>query len=70
MRVRLALLSTAAVLLGLASLLAAGRIIRGGGQSPRPAAPAFSVSRFSDGRTVSLSDLRGKVVLLYFFFPT
>ncbi len=33
-------------------------------------APAFSVERYSDGRTISLSDVRGKVALLYFFFPT
>jgi len=70
MRVRLALASVAAVALGVASLLAAARILHGDGQSPRQAAPGFSVSRFSDGHAVSLSDLRGKVVLLYFFFPT
>ncbi len=68
MRVRLAVV-TAVVFFGIASLLAAGRFARDP-QTVRAAAPAFSVARFSDGRTVSLSDLRGKVVLLYFFFPT
>ncbi len=33
-------------------------------------APSFSVERYSDGRTITLSDVRGKVALLYFFFPS
>ncbi len=33
-------------------------------------APSFSVERYSDGRSMTLSDVRGKVALLYFFFPT
>jgi cytochrome oxidase Cu insertion factor (SCO1/SenC/PrrC family) len=70
MRVRLVLVPVLGVLLGVASLLAAGRMMLGPRQTGRSAAPDFSVSRFSDGRSVSLSDLRGKVVLLYFFFPT
>ena len=40
------------------------------GQDTRPPAPAFSVNRLPNGRSLSLSDLRGKVVLVYFFFPT
>ncbi len=39
-------------------------------QDSAPVAPDFSVTSYSGGRRVSLSDLRGKVVLLYFFFPT
>ena len=69
MRRRRALVSVFVVFLGVSSL-AAGRMILGARQTPRTAAPDFSVSRFSDGRSVSLADLRGKVVLLYFFFPT
>jgi len=61
----LALVSTAAV-----SVAAGGPAAACNGQSARSAAPDFSVQRFSDGRSVSLSDVRGKVVLLYFFFPT
>ncbi len=70
MRVRLAFVLVLAVLLDVASSSAAGRIAADAPQSARPAAPDFSVSRYSDGRSVSLSDVRGKVVLLYFFFPT
>ncbi len=33
-------------------------------------APDFSVTRYSDGGQISLSDVKGKVALLYFFFPT
>jgi cytochrome oxidase Cu insertion factor (SCO1/SenC/PrrC family) len=36
----------------------------------RTAAPDFSLEPYDGGRTVSLSDLRGKVVLVYFWFPT
>jgi cytochrome oxidase Cu insertion factor (SCO1/SenC/PrrC family) len=69
MRVRLAFVLVLAVLLNVASSFGAGSI-GNGPQSARPVAPDFSVSRYSDGRSVSLSDVRGKVVLLYFFFPT
>ncbi len=40
------------------------------GQETAPSAPDFSVTAYAGGRSVSLSDVRGKVVLLYFFFPT
>jgi cytochrome oxidase Cu insertion factor (SCO1/SenC/PrrC family) len=33
-------------------------------------APDFSLAPYADGRKVSLSDVRGNVVLLYFWFPT
>ncbi len=33
-------------------------------------APNFSVERYSDGRAMTLSDVRGKVALLYFFYPS
>jgi cytochrome oxidase Cu insertion factor (SCO1/SenC/PrrC family) len=35
-----------------------------------PPAPNFSLEPYENGRQVSLSDVRGKVTLLYFFFPT
>ena len=34
------------------------------------AAPDFSVTRYTDDGKLSLADLRGNVVLLYFWFPT
>jgi cytochrome oxidase Cu insertion factor (SCO1/SenC/PrrC family) len=34
------------------------------------AAPDFSLTPYTHDRDVSLSDVRGNVVLLYFFFPT
>jgi cytochrome oxidase Cu insertion factor (SCO1/SenC/PrrC family) len=43
----------------------------GGSQAQDPAAaPDFSVTRYTDDSKLSLSDLRGSVVLLYFWFPT
>ena len=42
----------------------------GGAQGQGKTAPDFSVTRYADGRKVSLGDLRGNVVLLYFWFPT
>jgi cytochrome oxidase Cu insertion factor (SCO1/SenC/PrrC family) len=76
MRFRHALLLVLAILLGVASWHAtrASSAInaptRVGGQDGAQAAPDFTVARYSGGRAVSLADLRGKVVLLYFFFPT
>ncbi len=35
-----------------------------------PAAPDFTLTAYSGGRTVSLDDIKGKVALLYFFFPS
>ncbi len=63
------LLVTLAVVAGLQPLADA----RGGApgvQSGQTAAPDFSLERYSDGRTVSLNDARGKVALVFFFFPT
>jgi cytochrome oxidase Cu insertion factor (SCO1/SenC/PrrC family) len=71
MRARLAFVPVLALVLIVAlSVAARGPAPAASGQSARSAAPDFSVERFSDGRSVSLSDVRGKVVLLYFFFPT
>ena len=70
MRARLVLVLILGGFLTVASPFAAGPVPAGGHQSSRPAAPDFSVTRYSDGRSASLSDVRGKVVLLYFFFPT
>lgn len=70
MRARLVLVVVLSVLLTAASSFATGPGLAAGQQPARPAAPDFSVSRYTDGRNLSLSDLRGKVVLLYFFFPS
>ncbi len=69
MRAKVATVLVLFVLSGIASSLAAspGDTRQ---QTSRRVAPDFSISRFSDGRNVSLSDVRGKVVLLYFFFPS
>ncbi len=40
------------------------------GAQDQAAAPDFSVTRYTDDSKLSLADLRGKVVLLYFWFPT
>ncbi len=69
MRRRLALVFILALLVAPAAVPAAHRV-QNARPAARPAAPAFTLSRIPDGRTVSLSDLRGKVVLLFFFFPT
>ncbi len=41
-----------------------------GAELDGPPAPDFSLTRFSDDRKVSLADVRGKVALVFFFFPT
>ncbi len=69
MRVRV-VVGLVAVVAAVVSVLAAGRLTQTATPASRKPAPDFTVSRFSDGRTVSLADLRGKAVLLYFFFPT
>ncbi len=42
----------------------------GSQQGGPPAAPDFSLTAYGGGRSVSLSDVKGKVTLLYFFFPS
>jgi len=37
------------------------------GQTGSPGAPEFPPGQFSDGQTYKMSDLRGKVVVLYFY---
>ncbi len=63
------------VLLATFALVAGSQAVRGclaadGAQTAGQAAPDFSLTAFADGSKLSLSDLRGKVVLLYFWFPT
>jgi len=41
-----------------------------GAAQDQGAAPDFSVTRYTDDGKLSLTDLRGNVVLLYFWFPT
>ncbi len=79
MRVRTVLVCLVAVLVAVVSPRASERAFPDGrqtkrqpapAQTDRPPAPAFIVNRIPDGRAVSLSSFRGKVVLLFFFFPT
>ncbi len=65
------------VVVGLAILLVAvswhvarGAVNTSTQQGGAPAAPDFTLTAYSGGRTVSLADIRGKVALLYFFFPS
>jgi cytochrome oxidase Cu insertion factor (SCO1/SenC/PrrC family) len=63
------------LLLAVFALLTGSQAVRGcfaagSPQAGGQAAPDFTVTSFADGSSVSLSDLRGKVVLLYFWFPT
>ena len=72
MRVRLVLVAVLAVFVTVTVAWSFARRpgVPGRQQEAPVPAPAFSVSRYTDGRSLSLSDLRGKVVLLYFFFPS
>ena len=66
----LLLVASLAVLTRSQSVLGCVGIAGPGAQAPRQAAPDFTVNAYADDSKVSLSDLRGKVVLLYFWFPT
>jgi cytochrome oxidase Cu insertion factor (SCO1/SenC/PrrC family) len=56
--------------LAMLPLIGGAQAVLGARGQQRPLAPDFSLEPYENGRQVSLSDVRGKVVLLYFFFPT
>jgi len=56
--------------LAILPLVAGSQAAPGARGQQQPAAPDFSLEPYENGRQVSLSDIRGKVTLLYFFFPT
>lgn len=58
------------LLVAILPLVAGSQAALGARPQPQPAAPDFSLEPYESGRRVSLSDIRGKVTLLYFFFPT
>lgn len=71
LRYALALAATAGLVAGAALARPAPRSAAASFEQPAPPdAPAFSVERYSDQRSLTLNDVRGKVALLYFFFPT
>ncbi len=71
MRPRHTVVVVLAILLVAATWRPAGGATGARGQKgDPPAAPDFSLTAYGGGRSVSLSDVRGKVTLLYFFFPT
>lgn len=57
-------------LLAMLPLIGGSRAVLGARGQQGPPAPDFSLEPYENGRQVSLSDVRGKVALLYFFFPT